>query len=58
MKDMATYARKYQHECKENGVVSDITSYSFKFTTIPKKETEAPKSYYVMKSYFWERGED
>lgn len=50
--EMETYARQYQKEHRGKGLVSDITNYSFKFTTLPKKQDETPKSYYVMKSYF------
>ena len=53
MKTMEEYARQYQHENRGKGLVSDVTSYSFKFTLNPKKEGEQPKSYVVMKSYFW-----
>lgn len=54
MKSMEEYARLYQHENRNKGVVSNVTDYSFKFTTNPKKDGEQPKSYLVMKSYFWE----
>lgn len=55
MKTMQEYARRYQHENRNRGFVSDVTDYSFKFTVYPKKENEQPKSYMVMESYFWER---
>lgn len=55
MKTMEEYARQYQHENRNKGVVSNVTDYSFKFTTNPKKDGEQPKSYLVMKSYFWEK---
>lgn len=54
MKTMEEYARQYQHENRNKGVVSDVTNYSFKFTTNPKKDGEQPKSYMVMISYFLE----
>lgn len=54
MKTMQEYAKQYQHEHRNEGVVSDVTSYSFKFTTNPKKKDEQPKSYMVMISYFVE----
>ena len=53
MKSMVEYAKQYQHENRNKGVVSDVTSYSFKFTENPKKPGEQPKSYMVMISYFW-----
>ena len=58
MKDMAFYAKQYQNENRGKGTVSDVTDYSFKFTTIPKKDKEEPKSCIIMKSYFWEVGNE
>ena len=55
MKTMQEYARQYQHENRNAGVISNVNTYSLKFTTTPKKDTEQPKSHIVMKSWFWER---
>ena len=52
MKTMEEYAKIYQHEHRNEGVVSNITNYSFKFTTTPKKKDEQPKSCIIMISYF------
>lgn len=51
MEDMRVYAYDFQMKHK-NMVVSDVTSYSFKATTVPKKEDEKPKSWVYMKSWF------
>lgn len=53
MKTMEEYAVEYQR--KHRGKVTDVTNYSFKYTTLPLKEDEKPKSYVVMKSYFWNK---
>lgn len=55
MKTMQEYAREYQKTHMGKEVVSDVGEYSFKVTTVPKKEKEEPKSFYIMKSYFWEK---
>lgn len=55
MKTMEEYAAEYQKKHRGKGYVSDVTSYSFKFTTLPLKVEDKPKTYVVMKSYFWER---
>ena len=52
MKEMLEYARMYART--HDGSYSKLTSYSFEFTPYPKKKGEEPKSYVVMKSYFWE----
>lgn len=54
MKGMQEYAKQYQHENRNKGTVSDVTSYSFKFTENPKNKGEQPKSYIVMLSWFWQ----
>lgn len=54
MKSMEEYAFMYQKQHRGKGCVSDITNYSFKWTTLPMKENEQPKSYYMMISYFVE----
>ena len=54
MTEMEQYAKQYQHQHRGKGYVSNVTNYSLKFTTYPSKKDESPKSYYVMKSYFWE----
>lgn len=51
MKSMREYAYEYQM-AHPNQVVSDLTNYSFKVTTVPKKEDEKPKSWVYMKSWF------
>jgi hypothetical protein len=55
MKTMEEYAAEYQKKHRGKGKVTDVTDYSFKYTTLPLKEDEKPKSYVVMKSYFWEK---
>lgn len=50
---MEEYAAQYQKQHRNLcGGVSNVTSYSFKFTVPPNKQNEQPKSYYVMKSWF------
>lgn len=51
MKTMEEYAKQYQHEHRNVGKVSDVTDYSFKFTT---KTKEQEKSTIIVLSYFWE----
>ena len=51
MKTMNDYAREYQHKNQNKGTVSNITDYSFKFTTTPKNG-EKPVECVIMKSYF------
>ena len=53
MKAMEAYANEYQTKHRKDGVVSDVTSYCFTFAPFPKKLNEQPKSYVVMKSYFF-----
>ena len=55
MQEMEKYARQYQHEHRNKGVVSNITPYCFTFTEFKKNKNdnnEKEKSYIVMKSYF------
>ena len=54
MKTMQEYAKQYQHEHRNEGVVSNVNDYSFKFTCHPKKKDDKPKEYMVMISYFCE----
>ena len=51
MTEMEKYATQYQHEHRNQGEVSKINSYSFRFTTMPKGNTE-PKTCIIMKSWF------
>lgn len=44
-------ANVFQTEHRE-GTVSNVTSYSFKYTTTSKKETEKQKEVVYMRSYF------
>ena len=37
MKTMEEYAAEYQKKYRGKGYVSEVTSYSFKFTTLPLK---------------------
>lgn len=55
MKSMQEYADAYQRQHRGKGTVSSVTDYSFKYTTLPLKDTEQPKSHVVMLSYFWEK---
>lgn len=52
--EMVKLAREYSQR-HSNGYCSKINDYSFEFILFPKKENEKPKSYVVMKSYFWEK---
>ena len=51
MKSMNEYAYEFQMKHPDM-VVSNVTSYSFKATTVPKKEDEKPRSWVYMKSWF------
>ena len=51
MNEMFEYAKQYKRKHKDVNV-TDVTSYSFKVTTIPLKKDEQPKSWVMMKSYF------
>ena len=51
MKPMKEYAYDFQMK-HPNMVVSNVTNYSFKATTVPKKEDEKPRSWVYMKSWF------
>lgn len=55
MKTMQEYADMYQKQHRGKGYYSDLTDYSFKWTTLPTKENEKPTTCIFMKSYFWER---
>lgn len=50
---MNKLANVFQTEHR-NGTVSNVTSYSFKFTTNPKTASEKPKETIYMKSFFME----
>lgn len=52
MLSMQEYANQYQKQHRGRGYVSDVTSYSFKWTTLPMKENEKPVSCVFMLSYF------
>ena len=51
MKSMNEYVYELQMKHPDM-VVSNVTSYSFKATTVPKKEDEKPRSWVYMKSWF------
>lgn len=51
MKTMEEYATLYWR--KHSGKVSNVTAYSFDFTTLPTKKDEKERTYTVMLSYFW-----
>lgn len=57
MKSMREYALEYNRTHK-NGAVTKVGDYSLEFTEFPKKETDKPKSYIVMMSYFWKPSSD
>lgn len=48
---MEEYANLYWR--KHSGKVSNVTAYSFDFTTLPTKKDEKERTYTVMLSYFW-----
>lgn len=52
MLSMEEYAKQYQHKYRNEGTVSEITDYSFKFECKPTKDGKQ-RVYYVMKSYFY-----
>lgn len=54
MKTMEEYAKQYAKENRGKGLVTNVTSYCFTFEVYPKKETDKPVSYVVMKSWFLE----
>jgi hypothetical protein len=54
MLTMEEYANKYLKQHRGKGRVSDVTKYSFKWTTLPLKENEKPVTYVFMLSYFLE----
>lgn len=54
MLSMKEYAKQYQHEHRNEGVVTEITDYSFKFEGKPTKDGKQ-HNYYVMLSYFWSK---
>ena len=54
MKTMEEYAKQYAKENRGKGLVTNVTGYCFTFEVYPKKETDKPVSYVVMKSWFLE----
>lgn len=52
MLSMEEYAKQYQHKHRNEGIVSEITDYSFKFECKPTKDGKQ-RVYHVMKSYFY-----
>ena len=52
MLSMEEYAKQYQHKHRNEGKVTEITDYSFKFECNPPKDGKQ-RVYYVMKSYFY-----
>lgn len=54
---MREYALEYNRTHK-NGAVTKVGDYSLEFSEFPKKETDKPKTYVVMASYFWKPSSD
>lgn len=53
MQEMKELAREYVKT--HNGYCKKMTDYSFEFVPAPTKDNKEPKTYIVMKSYFWKR---
>lgn len=49
---MQDYAAQYQKQHRGKGTVSNVTNYSFVFTTLPDKQGNQ-SSVVVMESWFW-----